>query len=177
MLASQPMSEPPQPIWVLRADGEVVRAEEPVRLSLVPEIADDDVVEVVVGTGSLPPIALPATPRPRDPTPAPREPRSRAISVTGVGDPTPQAPRRPVSAVGRIRPIKERDRRASLEVDPGDDSRAQRGRELYRQAVEQLRAGHRSQALSTLRLAASFAPGEARYAEALRAVERGEDLA
>lgn len=181
---------------IMRADGELVEVDEDAgRPSLVPEIGDDDVLEVVAGRPmSLPspttvrgtPLAdaatVTATPARGTPvvvgaaTPGGREPRERGVSVTGLGERTVAAPRRSISTVGRARPIRERDRRASSE--PGqarEDNHAERARELYTAALAQWRGGQRGPAVSTLRLAMGFAPQDARYAEAYLKMTRGEE--
>jgi hypothetical protein len=127
------------------------------------------------------PLSAPAIPAPRAASSGgvPSATRSRSISsvsvsVTGVGEREDgrAAPRRSVSAVGRARPIKERDRR-SVEPAPAErDAHAERAAQLYQQALEQVRAGQHGPALSTMRLALSYAPSDIRYAEAYRKLQK-----
>ena len=55
----------------------------------------------------------------------------------------------------------------------GGNSRAER---LYQQAIEELKNNQRTQALTSLRLAVSFAPEEPRYAQAYDHVRMGGRL-
>jgi hypothetical protein len=119
---------------------------------------------------------VPSATRAREPSTADggRSISSVSVSVTGVGEREDgrAAPRRSVSAVGRARPIKERDRR-SVEPAPLErDAHAERAAQLYQQALEQVRAGQHGPALSTMRLALSYAPADIRYADAYRKLQK-----
>lgn len=119
---------------------------------------------------------VPSATRSREPSTADggRSISSVSVSVTGVGEREDgrAAPRRSVSAVGRARPIKERDRR-SVEAAPVErDAHAERAAQLYQQALEQVRAGQHGPALSTMRLALSYAPTDIRYADAYRKLQK-----
>ena len=119
---------------------------------------------------------VPSATRAREPSTADggRSISSVSVSVTGVGEREDgrTAPRRSVSAVGRARPIKERDRRSVEPVPAERDAHAERAAQLYQQALEQVRAGQHGPALSTMRLALSYAPADIRYADAYRKLQK-----
>lgn len=61
----------------------------------------------------------------------------------------------------------------SFPAPSGGSSRAEK---LYQQAIEELKNNQRTQALTSLRLAVSFAPEEPRYAQAYDHVRMGGRL-